>query len=132
MQVSSTATDVPCVQGMGTALQRIGQNPEGTVGNGVSNDDPELVAYWTFDEGRGYVVHDVTKRGHDLYLTSEPHWEVCSLPTPTWACDCSNCRHKPGEMRLDVIILCCIRVDMCTMCLLCSTDVCCRRVAAAA
>ena len=70
----------PRVQGMGTALQRIGQNPEGTTGSGVSNDDPDLVAYWTFDEGRGYVVHDVTQRGHDLYLTSEPHWEVCSAP----------------------------------------------------
>ena len=79
----AVATDVSCVQGMGTALQRIGQNPEGTVGNGVSNDDPDLVAYWTFDEGRGYVVHDVTKRGHDLYLTSEPHWEVISHPANT-------------------------------------------------
>ena len=77
---SSHNREIFCVQGMGTALQRIGQNPEGTVGNGVSNDDPNLVAYWTFDEGRGYVVHDVTKRGHDLYLTSEPHWEVSSSP----------------------------------------------------
>ena len=73
----------PDMQGMGTALQRIGQNPEGTVGSGVSNDDPDLVAYWTFDEGRGYVVHDVTQRGHDLYLTSEPHWEASSARAVT-------------------------------------------------
>ena len=69
------------MQGMGTALQRIGQSPEGATGGGVSNDDPDLVAYWTFDEGRGYIVHDATQRGHDLYLTSEPHWEVGS-PCP--------------------------------------------------
>ncbi len=79
---------------MGTALQRIGQNPEGTVGNGISNDDPDLVAYWTFDEGRGYVVHDVTKRGHDLYLTSEPHWEVSSHPTLRWTCGWWECWYK--------------------------------------
>ena len=70
----------PTAQGMGTALQRIGQNVEGSTGSGVRNDDPDLVAYWTFDEGRGYVVHDVTQRGHDLYLTSEPHWEVSFIP----------------------------------------------------
>ncbi len=66
---------------MGTALQRIGQNPTGNTGSGIRNDDPDLVAYWTFDEGKGYVVHDATKRGHDLYLTNEPHWEVCHLPS---------------------------------------------------
>ena len=76
------------MQGMESALQRIGQGPQGDVmgGPGVSKDDPDLVAYWTFDEGKGYVVHDVTKRGHDLYLTNEPHWEVRllpSLPPPT-------------------------------------------------
>lgn len=73
---------------MGTALQRIGQTVEGSTGSGVSNDDPDLVAYWTFDEGRGYVVHDVTQRGHDLYLTSEPHWEVSSYSCTTGPCAC--------------------------------------------
>lgn len=63
---------------METALQRIGQDPAGSAGSsgGVAKDDPDLVAYWTFDEGKGYIVHDVTGRGHDLYLTNEPQWEV--------------------------------------------------------
>ncbi len=26
----------------------------------VSPDDPDLVAYWRFDEGTGFTVHDVT------------------------------------------------------------------------
>ena len=81
---------------MGTALQRIGQNVEGSTGSGVSNNDPDLVAYWTFDEGRGYVVHDVTQRGHDLYLTSEPHWEVSSIPYMTVTFARWDCWYKQG------------------------------------
>ena len=65
------------VQGMETALQRTGQAPAGQAGSGgVDKSDPDLVAYWTFDEGRGYVVHDSSGRGHDLFLTNEPKWQA--------------------------------------------------------
>lgn len=62
---------------METALQRTGQEVAGTAGSGgVDKNDPDLVAYWTFDEGRGYVVHDASGHGHDLFLTNEPQWQV--------------------------------------------------------
>ena len=65
------------MQGMETALQRTGQQTTGNTGSGgVDKNDPDLVAYWTFDEGRGYVVHDASGHGHDLYLTNEPQWQV--------------------------------------------------------
>ena len=65
------------VQGMETALQRTGQEVTGEAGSrGVDKNDPDLVAYWTFDEGRGYVVHDASGHGHDLFLTNEPKWQV--------------------------------------------------------
>jgi hypothetical protein len=51
----------------------------------VSKDDPDLVAYWTFDEGEGYIVKDVTNHGHDLLLTSEPQWQVrAELSVQAW------------------------------------------------
>ena len=62
------------VQGMETALQRTGQEVAGS--GGVDKNHPDLVAYWTFDEGRGYVVHDASGHSHDLFLTNEPQWQV--------------------------------------------------------
>lgn len=44
----------------------------------VSEHDPDLVAYWKFDEGKGYLVKDSTGHGNDLYLTGEPKWQVCT------------------------------------------------------
>lgn len=44
----------------------------------VSDHDPDLVAYWKFDEGKGYLVKDSTENGNDLYLTGEPKWQVCT------------------------------------------------------
>jgi cysteine-rich repeat protein len=38
--------------------------------------DPDLVAYYTFDEGSGYIVNDKTGRGHDLIITQPARWEV--------------------------------------------------------
>jgi hypothetical protein len=35
---------------------------------------PDLVAYWTFDEGAGRIVRDQSGHGNDLVLTHEPHW----------------------------------------------------------
>ena len=80
------------VQGMETALQRTGQEPTGNAGSGgVDKNDPDLVAYWTFDEGRGYVVHDASGHGHDLYLTNEPQWQV-SYSTMTGHLNSHGCR----------------------------------------
>lgn len=57
---------------MATAAERAG-----TAGDAaVSDHDPDLVAYWKFDEGAGFLVKDSTGRGHDLYLTGEPNWQV--------------------------------------------------------
>lgn len=42
----------------------------------MSDHDPDLVAYWKFDEGKGDLVKDSTGHGHDLYLTGEPRWQV--------------------------------------------------------
>ncbi len=50
---------------------------EGNAG-AVSDQDPDLVAYWKFDEGKGYLVKDSTGHGNDLYLTGEPKWQVCT------------------------------------------------------
>ena len=47
--------------------------------SGVSVDDSNLVAYWKFDEGEGYVIKDATGHGHDLHATSIPHWQVCHM-----------------------------------------------------
>ena len=57
---------------MATAAERAGAKGDGA----VSDHDPDLVAYWKFDEGAGFLVKDSTGRGHDLYLTGEPRWQV--------------------------------------------------------
>lgn len=52
---------------------------------GINPSDPDLVAYWTFDEGKGYTVRDVTGKGHDLLATQPPRWEVVR-----WLAVCGN------------------------------------------
>jgi len=64
----------------------------GSSHRGVDKDDPDLVAYWKFDEGAGYVVRDVTGHGHDLYLTEEPRWSVVR-----WLSTCGNGVVEDGE-----------------------------------
>ena len=48
----------------------------GAAGKEINSDDPDLVAYWKFDEGSGYVVHDAAGHGHDLHILNEPKWQV--------------------------------------------------------
>ena len=53
----------------------------GTVGNfsggdGIDLDDRNLVAFWDFDRGSGYLIKDITNHGHDLIATSLPHYQV--------------------------------------------------------
>ncbi|KAL4422517.1 hypothetical protein ABPG75_008714 [Micractinium tetrahymenae] len=62
-------------QGMAGNLFRKGATGQ-PAGPAVDPHDPDLVAYWNFDEGKGWRVHDVTGHGHDLIATQEPRWEV--------------------------------------------------------
>lgn len=59
---------------------------------GVDRDHPDLVAYWTFDAGQGYIVKDETNHGHDLIATQEPNWEVVR-----WLSTCGNGVVEGGE-----------------------------------
>lgn len=45
-------------------------------GKAVNPNDKDLVAYYTFDEGSGYIAKDLTGHGHDLIITQKPVWEV--------------------------------------------------------
>ena len=64
------------LQGMKTALHRSGAGGSSFDGGSVSTDDKDLVAYWMFDEGQGYLISDATGHGHDLHATSNPHWQA--------------------------------------------------------
>ena len=60
------------------------------VGSGIESDaiskkDPNLVAWWKFDEGSGYTVKDETGHGNTLRILSEPRWVV-----PNWVHSCGN------------------------------------------
>ncbi|KAI8469316.1 MAG: concanavalin A-like lectin/glucanase domain-containing protein [Monoraphidium minutum] len=52
---------------------------------GADRDDANLVAYWKFDEGKGYAVRDVTNHGHDLIASEAPTWEAVR-----WLSACGN------------------------------------------
>lgn len=74
------------VQGMKTALHRSGAGgSDFDGGDTFSTDDSNLVAYWKFDEGGGYVIKDSTGHGHDLHATSKTHWQVVR-----WLSECGN------------------------------------------
>ena len=71
-----------CMQGIASDVKRTEVN-EGDADLGrVKHDDPNLVAYWTFEEGSGYLVKDVTGRGHDLHIQQPPQWRVSFHDTP--------------------------------------------------
>lgn len=70
---------------MVSAMRRTGSPAAGLVPmSAITPDDsdysnliyPDLVAYWTFDEGQGFRARDVTNKGHDLTLTNTPQWQV--------------------------------------------------------
>lgn len=63
-------------QGMGTALRRTGSSGGKLDPGSQMTSHPDLVAYWDFDEGQGYLVKDKTGHGHDLTLTHDPEWLV--------------------------------------------------------
>ncbi|DBA68967.1 TPA: hypothetical protein ACH3X2_013140 [Trebouxia sp. C0005] len=61
-------------QGMASDLKRA--EPSTEASDRVSPSDPDLVAYWTFEEGSGYLVKDVTAHKHDLHIQQPPQWRV--------------------------------------------------------
>ena len=65
-----------CWQGIASDVKRTEMN-EGDADLGrIKHDDADLVAYWTFEEGSGYLVKDVTGKGHDLHIQQPPQWRV--------------------------------------------------------
>ncbi len=66
----------PGLQGMKTALHADGAAEVKQQQEAVSKDDRNLVAWWDFEEGEGYLVKDITGHGHDLHLLQEPRWQV--------------------------------------------------------
>lgn len=64
----------------------------GSSGAAIDPKDPDLVAYWNFDEGKGYTIRDVTGRGHNLMATQPTLWEVVR-----WLAVCGNGVLEPGE-----------------------------------
>jgi len=60
-------------------------NGSGKENNDLSSHDPDLVAWWKFDEGSGYTVKDETGHGHTLRILSEPVWVV-----PRWVETCGD------------------------------------------
>ena len=61
---------------MKTAMIRAGGAGNFSGGDDVNLDDRNLVAYWKFDVGQGYLIKDATGHGHDLIATSSPHFQV--------------------------------------------------------
>ncbi|KAL6765981.1 concanavalin A-like lectin/glucanase domain-containing protein [Haematococcus lacustris] len=62
-----------------------GRGPGGFVSPGIDPKHPDLVAYYNFDEGAGYVVKDISGNGNDLLITQPPTWEVTR-----WLSTCGN------------------------------------------
>lgn len=59
----------------------------------IKHDDPDLVAYWTCEEGSGYLVKDVTGKGHDLHIQQPPQWRVSSTSCPLLSALCYKACH---------------------------------------
>ena len=75
----------PGLQGMKTALHADGAAEVRPQQEAVSKEDPNLVAWWDFEEGEGYLVKDITGHGHDLHLLQEPRWQV-GVAMRSWVC----------------------------------------------
>lgn len=61
------------------------RNPDGV---SVDPNSDGLVAYWTFDDGSGYRVKDVTGHGHDLIITKKPRWVRVECALVSHCCCC--------------------------------------------
>ncbi|KAL3143288.1 hypothetical protein ABBQ38_002130 [Trebouxia sp. C0009 RCD-2024] len=63
-------------QGIASDVKRTEMNEADVDIGRIKHDDPDLVAYWTCEEGSGYLVKDVTGKGHDLHIQQPPQWRV--------------------------------------------------------
>ncbi|KAL3133740.1 hypothetical protein ABBQ32_008228 [Trebouxia sp. C0010 RCD-2024] len=63
-------------QGIASDVKRTEVNEADVDIGRIKHNDPDLVAYWTFEEGSGYLVKDVTGKGHDLHIQQAPQWRV--------------------------------------------------------
>ncbi|KAK9844409.1 hypothetical protein WJX74_002134 [Apatococcus lobatus] len=63
-------------QSMAVALHRTGTSGGHFNDPSIKLNDPDLVAYWNFDEGQGYQVKDQTSNGHHLHAANMPQWQV--------------------------------------------------------
>jgi cysteine-rich repeat protein len=61
---------------MKSHLKNKGITGDSDKGQSIDPKDRDLVAYYNFDEGSGYMVRDLTGNGHDLIVTQKPSWEV--------------------------------------------------------
>ena len=50
--------------------------PASEASDRIRPGEDDLVAYWTFEEGSGYLVKDVTGNKHDLHIQQPPQWRV--------------------------------------------------------
>ncbi len=50
--------------------------PSSKASDRVSPGEADLVAYWTFEEGSGYLVKDATANKHHLHIQKPPQWRV--------------------------------------------------------
>lgn len=71
------------LQGIASDVKRTQANEADVDVGRIQHDDPDLMAYWTFEEGSGYLVKDVTGKGHDLHIQQPPQWRVSSCTTCT-------------------------------------------------
>lgn len=72
--------------------------------NGVNPGSPGLVGYWSFDEGSGQVVADLSTAGNDGFRGADS--DTCGdSADPTWIVD--------GNIVIDVVDQDCPMIEMC-------------------
>lgn len=64
----------------------------------LTGTEPNLVAYWNFDEGTGTVARDMTSNGHNGVLLNDIAWISSSIPTAAVFGPCVPA--GPGQLRL--------------------------------
>lgn len=84
-----------CLQGIASDVKRTEVNEADVDIGRIKHNDPDLVAYWTFEEGSGYLVKDVTGKGHDLHIQQAPQWRVSSSSWPSLSALCYKSCHQP-------------------------------------
>ncbi|HSH16011.1 MAG TPA: LamG domain-containing protein, partial [Verrucomicrobiae bacterium] len=55
-------------------VARNGTEIAGDMNHSLSGTEPNLAAYWNFNEGRGITVQDATSHGHTGTILGDPEW----------------------------------------------------------